>query len=256
MITIAIQCHNFQHRLCWMISSLFDQTSTAPPITLDIAFHKGNGNPTTLRVIEYFSKLVDITGKTDRLKFILREFTEKESHTFNHRGLLRNIQLTECRDPWLLFSDSDMVYHPEFFGNLAKELTTTHKFASYMLTCGRMSGEREKFEKEVDSLTYPVRVEKGYDTLKPFATRPMRNVGAGFFQLINMKYASHGGFYVLPDQCRDWNMQKKGSNPKSDMQFRKRIGKKVALPSWFSENQYHVNHRRDPEEKKHITLQR
>jgi len=239
-----------------MISSLLQQND-CPPIVLDIACKKGNGNPTTKDVVDFFSTFLSFSSKRIPISFVFREFEDKDSHTFNHRGLIRNIQLKECKTEWMLFSDSDMVYHPDFFSKLKNELVTQHKYPTYMLITGRMTGDPREFSKVVNKEYYPSLIHGDpFDKLKYLAKKQMRTVGAGFFQLVHMKYAPHGGFYVLPDECRDWNMEKKGSNPKSDMQFRKRIGSKVSLPEWFTHNQIHINHNRDPEAKQHITEQR
>lgn len=253
MFTISVLCHNYQHRLTWMISSLLLQVKTSEPITMDIAYLKDTGTPTTYDVIDFFERFPDHSKK---VKFVHHEYNETTLHTFNHRGLIRNDQLRDCKTDWQLFADTDMVYHPQFFYNLQVELEK-HKEAEYMLTAGRLSGERQKFDKLVSRVdTYPCVVPSAFDFAMPFAKRTMRNVGAGFFQLVNNKYTQHGGLYVHPESCRDWNMQKKGLNPKSDMQFRKRVGSTVKLPEWFSQNQIHLNHRRDPDAKQHITEQR
>jgi len=89
--------------------------------------------------------------------------------------------------------------------------------------------------------------------------RSMRNCGAGFCQIINVDHSPHEGYYVGIEN-RDWDWIMRGSNPKSDMQFRRRISEKAGprrgLPGWFSENAIHLNHDRDPEAGKHLENQR
>src|SRR5687768_3449520 len=96
LITIAVQCHNFQRRLCWMLSSLAQQT--APNlVVIDIAHLPSNGQPTTEAVIERFS---------DRLNIRSSPWTDFDQ--FQFRGIVRNRQLRNCLTHWILFSDSDM----------------------------------------------------------------------------------------------------------------------------------------------------
>ena len=81
-----------------------------------------------------------------------------------------------------------------------------------------------------------------------------RNVGAGYFQLANVKCIreEHGGIYVDPKKNKDWSwgrMQKANS----DRQFRRMMGgvKKIA-----TKPQYHLNHERDNEAGEHLVIQR
>jgi hypothetical protein len=88
----------------------------------------------------------------------------------------------------------------------------------------------------------------------------MSNVGAGFCQIVHRRRGAHGGYYVRADECADWDWGKRGSNPRSDMQFRRRVsrdgGPRIGLPKWFAQNSIHLNHERDPEAGHHLETQR
>lgn len=248
-ITIAIQCHNFQRRLCWMLSSLAQQTYPGL-VAVDVAHVRGNGKPTTEKVLALFSDALAI-----------RSSAWDDFNQFQLRGLVRNRQIAECQTEWLMFGDCDMVYHPEYFDRLMNELDRQHKAASYMISSGRTSNPPELTNAMVDGLfeQYPLTITKPFERSNSLPKRPMRNVGAGFCQLINMSHCPHGGYYVSPEENRDWKWTR-GSNPKSDMQFRRRIGRdggdRQRLPHWFSENAIHLNHDRDPEAGRHLETQR
>lgn len=249
IITIAIQCHNFQHRLCWMLSSLVHQTYPGL-VAVDIAHAVGNGKPTTEEVLALFSG-----------QLVIRSSAWDDFSQFQLRGIVRNRQIAECSTEWLMFGDCDMVYHPEYFDRLVKELDRSHKEARYMVSSGRTSNPVELTNAMVDGFSsqYPLTVTNAFKQAEALPKRPMGNVGAGFCQLINMRHCPHGGYYVRPKENRDWKWSR-GSNPKSDMQFRRRIGRdggdRKRLPHWFSENAIHLNHDRDPEAGKHLETQR
>lgn len=248
-ITIALQTHNFQRRLCWMLSSLAQQTKPGL-VAVDIAHMPGNGRPTTEQVCTMFG---------ERLTIRHRAWASMEQ--FQYRGLVRNDQIAACRTEWLMFGDSDMVYHPEYFERLVAELAANHARATYMISSGRMSNPKDRCNEVVNRFVTDKAVEvkdawKLADTLEK---RKMRNCGAGFSQIINYIHAPHGGFYVDPARNNDWSWRR-GSNPKSDMQFRRRISKlgghRKGLPIWFTFNAIHLNHNRDPEAKRHLEEQR
>jgi hypothetical protein len=250
MITIAIQCHHFQRRLCWMLSSLVQQT-LAGVATVDIAHMNGNGKPNTEEVILFFQR---------RMKVESQWWSDWQA--FQRRGYVRNLQLQRCKTEWIMFGDSDMVYHPDYFERLAYELEVKHAKASYMISSGRTSNPKEQTTAMVNSSINgdPVEIMNAFARANELPKHPMRNCGAGFCQIINVKHAPHGGYYVEPDGSRDWDWDRRGSNPRSDVQFRRRIssagGPRQGLPQWFSENAIHLNHNRDPDAGRHLEEQR
>lgn len=248
-ITIAIQCHRFQRRLCWMLSSLAQQTAS-DRVRVMIAHHPPDGQPDTRDVIELFSRKITIQSQ---------EFASLAE--FQLRGLVRNRQLMECATEWLMFGDADMVYSPDYFETLLAYLDRHHAGATYMLSSGRMSNPKELTEELVCSKVNgkAVEVAGAFALADRLPKREMRNVGAGFCQLVHATACPHGGYYVRPEENRDWRWDR-GSNPKSDMQFRRRIekagGRRVKLSQWFTDRALHLNHDRDPEAGRHLETQR
>lgn len=249
LITIAVQCHNFQRRLCWMLSSLAQQTKPEL-VVVDVAHVTGNGRPTVEDVCEMFENRLNI-----------RKSAWEDLDWFQYRGFVRNRQLQQCETEWLMFGDCDMVYSPDYFDRLMTELDRSHSKASYMLSTARTSNPKEQSTEMVNReiLDRARLVDKSFELANGLPKRWMRNVGAGFSQIVNIRHCPHDGYYVSPTVNRDWSW-KRGSNPKSDMQFRKRIGAaggpRRNLPVWFGQNAIHLNHNRDPEAGKHLEEQR
>lgn len=248
-ITIAVQCHNFQRRFCWMLSSLAQQT--APRLVhVEVACLAGNGRPTTW----------DVAKAVRGASVTVTHY--EEFNVFQKRGVVRNDQLKACNTRWIMFGDCDMVYHPDYYARLVHLLDTEHKDATYMLSSGRISNPKDFTNLTVNSqvLNEAREVPDAFAMANRMEKVPMRNVGAGFCQIVNTIHGAHGGFYVDPATCRDWDWKSKGSNPKSDMQFRRRVsragGDRRALPQWFTDNAIHLNHNRDPEAGHHIEEQR
>jgi len=249
-VTIAVQCHNYQRRLCWMLSSLCHQ-SQPDLVAVDIAYLTGNGTPATESLIDFYGQRMPIRGSA---------YTDLRS--FQKRGYTRNRQLRQCTTDWILFADCDMVYHPEYFWRLGEELLSQHATATHMLSSGRWSTEKEPTNTLVNRTisTTPELIPDAFQqvTILPKARR--RNVGAGFSQLINMHHAPHAGFYVESGKSRDWSWNRRYHKTRSDIQFRKRMnrlgGRRQSLPEWFTDGLIHLNHERDNEVKYHLETQR
>lgn len=249
-ITIAVQCHNFQKRLCWMLSSLSEQTRS-DLVLVDIAHLEDNGAPRTEDVLSSFAS-----------RLAIKDSIWTDYSRFQKRGLVRNRQLTECSTEWLLFADCDMVYHPDYFERLSGELTERHAEARYLISSGRMSNPKEAANQLVDAnpLAHSHYVQGAFGLADKLPKIKRRNVGAGFSQLINSKHAPHGGVYIRPEENKDWAWDKRHQKAKSDIQFRHRIhrqgGTRKRLSTWFTEGLIHLNHNRDNEFGHHLEEQR
>jgi len=236
-----------------MLSSICQQRHPTFDIVVDIAHLKDNGTPSTEEVISLFvQKGLDIKGtvydSVDRFQF---------------RGYTRNDQLQSCTTDYMLFADTDMVYHPRFFNKLFKTLESK-EYANYdgMYICGRYSQPNELIEKTNTLVNLAIEdeakcVDDAWAVCNSILTKKKRgSVGAGYFQLIHMERCNHEGYYVPEGGSRDRGWEGQGQKAKSDMQFRKRIGSKIQLPSWFGKSQIHVNHFRDNQFGYHLEEQR
>jgi len=253
-ITIAVQCHNFQKRLSFMLSSLLDQNNQEDyDLVFDLAHVEEESTPSNKDIIDYF--------RSQGINIKARKYEGFDR--FQFRGFVRNDQLKDCSTDYMLFADCDMVYHPDFFHKLINTLTTEEKYKDYggVMMAGRYSNPIEDANAIVDSegFTSTPYVASSWKLASLLPKIKRRSCGAGYFQLINAKTCKHGGLYVAEDSCRDWgwydgkkNMQK----ARSDQQFRRRVKIKEQLPKWFHRAQIHLNHFRDNEHGSHLEIQR
>ena len=248
-VTIAVSCTWFQKRLCWMLSSLLRQNDhgNKPEIVFDVAYPINNGNPTTEQVCSFFRNL--------GLEIIETPYDGMEIIQF--RGLVRNRQITQCKTEWILFADTDMVYDQDFFDDLGIQLSKELKDETKVISARRVSLDKEfckNFFNIEDSMTYPYYVQDPSQICSKWPIYQIsRNIGAGYFQLANMKSVkNHGGIYVDPEHNSDWSWDRM-QKASSDRQFRRRMG---GIKRIKTKPQYHLNHERDNESGKHLTIQR
>jgi len=240
-----------------MLSSIHNQTGSDEQfhIVTDIAHSINNGRPKTEEAIAFFKNM--------GMDIISRPYDSYDRYQF--RGMTRSDQIAKCDTDFMLFSDCDMVYNPALFSILSHVLTQNKDYSEYdgVMTCGRYSQPNETIEKSNvfvngmfpdDSPKYIENIWQLADTTLEKVGR--RNVGAGYWQLINMKTCKHDGYYVKDEQCRDRGWEGKGQKAKSDKQFRRRIGFQKKMPHWLTANQIHLNHDRDNLHDCHLIDQR
>jgi hypothetical protein len=246
-ITIAVQSYNFQKRLIYFLSSIL-QLENVEDILVDVAVLDSKDNldfPKTREVLEFF--------KTNGLNI---KITEGEINRFHARGYIRNEQIKTCSTEWILFADSDLVYHPRFFTELLKRVDVNYK---YMYVCGRCTSNEEKTEELLASLDRPKVIDDVFDLIKNnvgLSKIGKIGYGAGFFQLINARRGVHGNFYVEEKRIS------KRNSFNTDIKFRKRIkaiaeekgdeGITTISPkhdNWLMLHQIHLQHCRNCHDK-------
>jgi len=271
IIEVAISCVWFQRRLTWMLSSIFQQKDP-PQLLLNVAYPPLNGKPTTEAVLDFFDeqpfcwwkpaetidhKQIEVERRQPAIKRTCLPMEEMKL-----RGEVRNRQVKESTADWLLLADCDMIYSPNFFCELAKQLDGPLKDEKRCMSASRISLDKP-FCKNLfttDGEPYPRLVPEVADIVSKWPVNQgdgkgigkdgvSRNMGAGYFQLINLKALRelHGGWYNPPGSRKDpdWGY-------KSDKIFRNMTGvKKIALPP-----QWHLNHERDNEAGEHLEIQR
>jgi hypothetical protein len=253
-IDIAVMCSMYQKRLCWMLSSILQQKGDIPKIVFSVAYPVNEGGITTEAVCSLFrSKGLEI-----------REQRYPSPKDVNRRGIVRNRQIADTDCEWILFADCDMVYDDTFFSDLGSQLEgRLGKMSDRCMTAGRRSLDIPhciNFFNNVDKREYPCVVE---DVAKEVSTWPVWQVamplpGAGYFQLVHVDHLRRnlGGLYVREDDCADWSWEKRWSRMRSDRQFRIRMGGLEKLVPVNTRPQWHLNHERDKDVGKHITIQR
>ena len=94
LLEIAIHCYNYQHRLCWMLSSLLQQKGDIPNIVVNVSFALNNGDPSTEEVCKFF--------KEKGLNIIETIVPEEKAH---NRAVARNLQVASTKSDFMLFAD-------------------------------------------------------------------------------------------------------------------------------------------------------
>ena len=231
-ITLAIQTHNFNKRLCWMLSSVMEQYGDIPDIKIRLSHIQDSG---VNEIRDMFPSLrIELSTYPDHLYF-------------QYRGLVRNRDLKDitgkpiCDSDYILWADSDMVYPPNFFAELKKKVDPDEK---RMYFSRRASTHLEPTDNLIDVYTYPCVIHDVWRKVSTLNSDLKSNIGAGYCHLANVShlYNEHGGYYVDPAKNKDhaWSKYPKC---RSDQQFRRRVGKcKIDLPV-----QIHLQHTRASE---------
>lgn len=248
-IYFAVQTHNFQRRLCWQLSSIYEQEPFDAELEIDIACLPDNGDPSTEYVCAFFQ---------NRGLDVQLSYHDKE--TFAKRGLVRNWQIKDAADrgaDWMFFADCDNVYSPDFFRLLVDRLRTDcADVDSCIYSKSKDHTETEATEQHARLTRWSPWIPAAYLRAQKIPTIRKGNkpVAAGCMQVVRMDaIMDAGGLYVEPERCGDRHLFKKGQRARSDKQFRSRMGGSyhIALPK-----QIHLGHHRDKEEGYHLEVQR
>lgn len=106
-IDYCILCYKFQRRLSWCLSSIAQQVGNIPDLTINIAYVKNDGEPTTEEVINTFRNKLTIKEKVyDSIDQVL------------DRGSVRNDLIKMSDSEWIFMADCDHIYQVDFFSEL------------------------------------------------------------------------------------------------------------------------------------------
>jgi len=234
-IAFCIQCHMFERRLAWQLSSIAQQVNP-PEITIDVAYMPHKSEPPIEHVLDSFNLTINRTVIEDR-------------DTFALRGLVRNIQTEQNMDAdWLVYADCDIVYHPEFFRSLADRLVPDR--ATYY--------SRPKYHTTVNGgdaasrlVLYEPMIHRAYARALevPRINKTNKPVAAGCCQIVKPEWTD--GYYVK--NSNDRHLFDRGQKARSDIRFRRRIGPSIDLDL---QPQVTLNHTRDKEIGHHTEAQR
>ena len=239
-IYFAIQCHRFERRLAWQLSSIAQQVNP-PKITIDVAYMPHKSEPPIEHVLDCFPEL----------NIVRNVFDDRE--VFARRGLVRNKQVENgMGHDWLFFADCDIAYHPQFFRSLADKLEGITERATYY--------SRAKYHTTVDDgdaaarlVLYEPVLHRAYARALevPRIQKMNKRVAAGCCQIVKPEWTD--GYYVK--RSNDRHLFEQGQKARSDIRFRKRIGPSVDLEL---QPQVTLNHVRDKElpEGGHTEVQR
>lgn len=233
-IEINIHCHNYQHRMCWMLSSIMQQTGDIPDLVTSISYLPNHGSPTTEACIEYFKK--------QGMKIIDLPVNQGEE---SNRAIARNLRAKNSKADWLLYADADMVYSKGFFDALKKNLET-EKWKNEKKVIG---ADRHSLDIQYcvdyfhnDTRTYPCIIPDVADEVSKWPVWYVKGkrIAPGYFQLASLQAIKEKGGIYSPINIDKWR------NCKTDRVFRSHMGGKTGmdLPP-----QYHLNHDREGPER-------
>jgi hypothetical protein len=219
----------YQRRLCWMLSSILQQTGKVPNILINISHTENDGIPTTAEVCDFFRK----QGLNIKEMIVSKEEA-------GNRSLARTKQLEETTADFIFFADSDMVYAVDFFEDLKKQLETTLSNESRCIGADRVSLDIpfcvDYFKN--DKNKYPMIIENVADIVDKWKVYYVRgrNKAAGYFQLANVK--------LIKDRNVSYGLSKKDGlrRYRADRYFRVNLGGICPIQT---KKQYHLNHNRD-----------
>ena len=248
-IEIAIQDYEFHKRAWWMLSSIV-QTQPwdghqPPKIRVSISTHANDSYPELLeRMIDSFGS--EIPLRVDRYR----------DENFFFRGHTRNQDIKCCESEWLLFSDSDMVFHPQFFAHLHAAHLPGYRGTGKLLTAPRhnipVNAAYDLADGE-DYMSGPVEDAFGrcWEHRSSYSARG-RSPGAGYFQLLETSWL-HEREIIYSDRNSDRPISSgRGNKFFSDRHFRRKLEGVVALKCPPDENGFrdvlkpilHMNHTR------------
>jgi hypothetical protein len=212
-----------------MLSSILQQRGDTPNILVSVSYTLENGDPRTEEVIEFFQD----KGLVIQPLYI----SPKRVH---NRAVPRNIRAKETEADWMLYADSDLVYHPDFFADLKVKLESDkYKDEHKVMGADRHSLDIPFCIKyfEEDTREYPCVIE---DVAKIPEDWPKKwisgkRIAAGYFQLANVaEIKARGGKYSGRQRDR-WR------RTGSDRQFRCHMGGRRGIDVL---PMYHLNHDR------------
>lgn len=252
---LAFQCHNFQRRTCWMLSSILQQGIWPFNIVVDIACMNGNGQPKTEEIADAFQS----RGMDVRLTYI------NDKEIFARRGLVRNVQTENAikeKADYIFYTDADNVYHPDFFQKLIEKLDAIGSTVTNCIySCNKMHTIKEATDIVLmDNINELPFIDKAFERalsipMLVIEKDKIKNGAApGCMQIVaieDMIEKCDGIYCDLPN--KDQHLFDQGQKAWSDMHFRGRIGQstKIRLPLYI-----HLQHNRDKEVGRHIEEQR
>lgn len=220
---ICVQQYAFTKRCWWQLSSLVQQKGS-PHITFKLNIHnKDPFHGLNTRLIKTFSKLIDLKVKV------------WDNDRFFKRGDVRNDDLKEAKQPWLIYADADMVFDKYFFNKLA----SIPKHDTKMTIATRHSSSVDDGNKIILSESYiNAPIPKSAQKMSVIAAKKSRPVGAGYFQMVNTNYMRNTGLIYAIDGCDRKLSHARGPSYHSDKQLRAILGMHDAIIAPM----YHINH--------------
>lgn len=187
-LDFCVLCHNYQRRLCWVLSSIVQQIGDIPEITIYISSIKNNGNPKTEKVVKEFSKKLNI-----------KHIIHKKIDEILVRETVRNRQVKESNSEWIFFGDCDHVFPVNFFELLKQKLSFPRykKLNGILYSPWRFTTEEKPTQEIMQSKRYYI--ENAYKNALqiPQINKGIVKIAGGAMQLVRRDLID--GYYTNCD---------------------------------------------------------
>ena len=221
-IELCILLYSFQKRFWWMLSSLSQQIGDIPNLSIKVNIHKDDPyKHITKSLIKTFDGLLDIKLK------------EYDCEEFGFRSYTRNFDIIETTSDWLLFSDADIVFHPNFFMEFLVIMQQQFdKCKNTMTSVPRYTMGPEHGNSLVDSEVYTtLPIDKAFE--KGFTTYPVEwsggtsvPCGAWYFQFMYTEFIRNMPY--IENIRRERSLfSKKGNKFWGDKIFRNKLPRSI-----------------------------
>lgn len=221
-INISSYCYNFQKRLWWQMSSLMYQPEVKINYYLAVCKQDPNIEKTN-KIIQVFSEYINIIPMWFDI-----EMMQTRGHTRNE--VLKNTK------GWILFTDSDMVFSPNYFETMfSKDINTYDLNKKTLFTSRRwytLVEDGYKLANTVDFIN-PIKIDWNY--LDKLCNISRKGRGSGNFQLLNRDL-----FDSLVYPSDDKKLSDGYLKCRSDVSFRRNINNTVEFKS--TGKVYHIYH--------------
>ena len=241
MISLEIACfqYRYQRRTWWQLSSIADQvTNNLPLIRYTLNCHKDDpGKELTEKLKGTFESKINLEVRT------------WDNDSFFKRGYTRTSDLQKSISDFILFVDSDEVFHPEFFSSLTPLLEKWKADKNdKCIAAIRRTMEISDGNKLVDAESYEdVPIVNWHSKIEKVKTKVISGAkGSGGFQIFNMQI------------LREKNLLEYGGNrdtpvnsvnkfiTRSEIWFRSKMGVDSSFANLILPV-YHLNHERGDE---------
>lgn len=221
---ICVQQYSFTKRCWWQLSSLVQQKLNSS-ITYRLNLYKDDPfHELNLKLIKTFQNRIDLKVKI------------WDNPDFLRRGNTRNSDLKEATRDWIIYTDADVVFHPSFFNVINNAKIKNDK----MNVIPRFNTTIEDGYKLIESHNYDDKpIEDSAKKMTEVQLKKSCNIGAGYFQMINVDYVRSRK--LVYNESRDRALDsKRGPTYKADRHLRRIIG----LHKTSIAPLYHINHYR------------
>jgi len=243
-VEILIFCHNFQRRLCWVLSSIHQQIDNPLDIIVNISSLGNNGNPTTESVIKEYD---------DKLK--IKHTVFKHKRNLQYPSLIKNIQIAQSSAEWILCHSCDHIFHPHHFKSIAEYILGKYKgYDKCLSSLDNIHLELKASNDLIDKNKDKFYIENAYE--KAFNCTHLEipeRYGPGGYIIFRRQAVidKNSGKYCTENHDR--NLFRRGMRTWSDLPFREAMGgtKSQKWPPMVG-----INHVRDKELGYHTEEQR